>query len=50
MRQHPDVGVRRVQGHRDILAAFRSRDPDLVEQVFRRHATTGVELLLDDLD
>jgi len=50
MRQHPDVGVRRVQGHRDILAAFCSRDPDLVEQVFRRHATTGVELLLDDLD
>ena len=47
---HPEVGLRRVQDHRDILAAFRSRDPDLVEQVFRRHATAGVELLLDDLD
>jgi DNA-binding GntR family transcriptional regulator len=47
---HPDVGLRRVQDHRDLLAAFRRRDPDLVEQVFRRHATGGVELLLDDLD
>jgi DNA-binding FadR family transcriptional regulator len=47
---HPEVGQRRVQGHRDILAAFRTRDPDLVEQVFRRHATAGVELLLDELD
>jgi DNA-binding GntR family transcriptional regulator len=47
---HPEVGLRRVQDHRDILAAFRSRDPDLVEQVFRRHTTGGVELLLDDLD
>jgi DNA-binding GntR family transcriptional regulator len=47
---HPEAGRRRVQGHRDILAAFRKRDPDLVEQVFRRHATAGVELLLDDLD
>jgi hypothetical protein len=33
-----------------MLAAFRGRDPDLVEQVFRRHAVAGVELLLDDLD
>ena len=47
---HPEMGRRRVQGHRDILAAFHERDPDLVEQVFRRHATAGVELLLDDLD
>jgi DNA-binding GntR family transcriptional regulator len=47
---HPEVGRRRIQGHRDILAAFRKRDPDLVEQVFRRHATAGLELLLDDLD
>jgi len=47
---HPEMGRRRIQGHRDILAAFRERDPDLVEQVFRRHATAGVELLLDDLD
>jgi hypothetical protein len=32
------------------LRALRSRDPDLVEQVFRPHAFAGVELLLDDLD
>jgi DNA-binding GntR family transcriptional regulator len=47
---HPEAGMRRIQDHRDLLAAFRRRDPDLVEQVFRRHATAGVELLLDDLD
>jgi DNA-binding GntR family transcriptional regulator len=46
---HPELGQRRVQDHRDLLAAFRRRDPDLVEQVFRRYATAGVELLLDDL-
>src|ERR1700758_3942664 len=48
--QHPEAGLRRVQDHRDLLAAFRERDPDLVEQVFRRHATAGVELLLEELD
>ena len=48
--QHPEEGLRRVQDHRDLLAAFRKRDPDLVEQVFRRYATAGVELVLDDLD
>jgi DNA-binding GntR family transcriptional regulator len=50
LRLHPEVGMRRVQDHRDMLAAFRSRDPDLVEQVFRRHAFAGVELLLNGLD
>jgi DNA-binding GntR family transcriptional regulator len=50
MRVHPEVGERRLQGHRDILAALRSRDPDAVEQAFRRQSTTGVELLLGDLD
>jgi DNA-binding GntR family transcriptional regulator len=47
---HPTAGLRRIQDHRDLLAAFRNRNPDLVEQVFRRHATAGIELLLDDLD
>ena len=28
----------------------RSRDPDQVEHVFRRHAIAGIELLLEDLD
>jgi DNA-binding GntR family transcriptional regulator len=46
---HRELGQRRVQDHRDVLAAFRRRDPDLVEHVFRRHATAGVELLLNDL-
>ncbi len=48
--RHPEASRRRLQDHRDILAALRSRDPDLVEQVFRRHARAGVELLLDNLD
>jgi DNA-binding GntR family transcriptional regulator len=50
LQVHPEIGARRLQGHRDILAALRGRDPDAVEQAFRRHATTGVELLLGDLD
>jgi DNA-binding GntR family transcriptional regulator len=50
MRLHPEVGERRIQDHRDMVAAFRSRDPDRVEQVFRRHASASVELLLNDLD
>jgi DNA-binding GntR family transcriptional regulator len=50
MHLHPEVGARRIQDHRDLVAAFRSRDPDLVELAFRRHATAGVELLLDDVD
>jgi DNA-binding FadR family transcriptional regulator len=50
MRLHPEVGERRIQDHRDMVAAFRSRDPDQVEQVFRRHASASVELLLNDLD
>jgi DNA-binding GntR family transcriptional regulator len=50
MRQHTEIGARRLQGHRDILAALRSRDPDAVEQAFRRHAISGVDLLLEDLD
>jgi DNA-binding GntR family transcriptional regulator len=50
MRFHPDVAARRIQGHREILAALRSRDPDAVEQTFRRHAVAGVDLLLTDPD
>jgi DNA-binding GntR family transcriptional regulator len=50
MRVHSEIGARRLQGHRDILAALRSRDPDAVEQAFRRHASTGVDLLLKNLD
>jgi hypothetical protein len=50
MRLHTEIGERRIQGHREILAVLRSRDPAAVEQAFRRHATAGVELLLNDLD
>lgn len=50
MRSHLEIAFQRIQGHRDILAALRERDPDAVEQAFRRHATAGVELLLGGLD
>jgi DNA-binding GntR family transcriptional regulator len=50
MRLHKEIGERRVQDHRDILAALRSRDPDAVERAFRNHLTAGVELLLDELE
>jgi DNA-binding GntR family transcriptional regulator len=50
MRVHPDVAERRLQGHRDILAALRSRDPDAVELAFRRQATSGVELVLAEFE
>ena len=49
MRKHRELAQSRIQGHREILAALRRRDPDAVEQAFRRHATTGVELLLGEL-
>lgn len=49
MRTRRDLAQSRIQGHRDILAALRRRDPDEVEQTFRRHAVVGVELLLSEL-
>jgi DNA-binding GntR family transcriptional regulator len=50
LRDHAELGQRRLQSHRDILAALRSRDPDAVERAFRRNAATSVDLLLGDLD
>lgn len=48
LRAHREAGERRIQGHREILAALRRRDPEAVEQAFRRHAVSGVELLLGE--
>lgn len=50
MRTDAALGERRLQGHHDILAALRSRDPDAVEEAFRHNAVTSVDLLLGDLD
>jgi DNA-binding GntR family transcriptional regulator len=50
IRTHAELGERRLQGHRDILAALRSRDPDAVERAFRHNTVTSVDLLLGDLD
>lgn len=50
VRTHAELGKRRLQSHRDILAALRSRDPDAVERVFRDNTVTSVDLLLGDLD
>jgi DNA-binding GntR family transcriptional regulator len=47
MRRHQDVAENRLQNHRDLLAAFRARDPDAVERIFREHAVSGMEMLLD---
>ena len=47
LRLAPETARRRVQGHHDVLAALRSRDPDAAEQAFRRHALAGLDLLLD---
>jgi DNA-binding GntR family transcriptional regulator len=49
LRLHPEVAAQRVQGHRDVLEALRSRDADRVEKTFRDQAVAGVELLLGDL-
>jgi DNA-binding GntR family transcriptional regulator len=49
LRAHREIGAMRIQGHLEILAALRSRDPDAVEQAFRRQAVSGVELLLGDV-
>jgi hypothetical protein len=46
MATHMDFAEHGVQGRRGTLAPLRRRDPDIVEEVFRRHATARVELLL----
>jgi DNA-binding GntR family transcriptional regulator len=48
LRTHREIGAQRIQGHREILAALRSRNPDAVEEAFRKHAVSGVELLLGE--
>jgi DNA-binding GntR family transcriptional regulator len=49
LRHHASIGRRRLAGHGEILDALRRRDPDAVEDAFRRHAVTGIDLLLSDL-
>lgn len=46
LRTHREAGEQRILGHREILAALRSRDADAVERVFRRHAVSGIDGLL----
>lgn len=50
IRSDPAVAQQRVQDHRDMLAAFRARDPDLVERTFRDHAMAAAKLLLGKID
>lgn len=49
MHRNPGSGVhlQRLKDHRDIISAFRARDPDLVESVVRRHLTSVVGYLLE---
>jgi DNA-binding GntR family transcriptional regulator len=49
IRVDPDLRDRRLQDHAEILDALRSRDPDGVEAVFRRHVIAAADSLLHDL-
>ena len=40
------IGRRHYQAHRDIVSAFRDRDPDAAERVVREHLLSSVALLL----
>lgn len=52
MHRDPDSGMhlQRLKEHRDIVAAFRTHDPDVVESVVRRHLTSVVGYLLEQSD
>jgi DNA-binding GntR family transcriptional regulator len=41
-----EVGLDRIRAHRDILAALRSRDADLVETRVREHLVVAVDYIL----
>lgn len=49
LKRKPEMGEQRLQDHRDMLEAFRSRDPDAVEQVVRRHATSVMNFLITEV-
>jgi DNA-binding GntR family transcriptional regulator len=42
----PEVGLSRIQEHREIVTALRARDADRVETLMRRHLTTGIDYVL----
>ena len=45
-RDH-EVGLARIRAHRDILAALRARDADLVERTVREHLVVAIDYLLE---
>jgi len=50
MHDTPEVGLRRIAEHREILTALRSRDADRVETVMRRHLIAAVDYFLELAD
>ena len=46
MHDTPEIGLRRIREHREIVTALRARDADRVETLMRRHLTTGIDYVL----
>jgi DNA-binding GntR family transcriptional regulator len=46
MHAEPEVGLSRLQAHRDVLTALRDRDADRVESLTRTYLTAGAEYFL----
>lgn len=47
--QYPDGGKRTIEGHRKILLALQLRDPDLCEQIMRKHIQEAKEDAMQSL-
>jgi DNA-binding GntR family transcriptional regulator len=47
MHDTPEVGLRRIREHREILTALRAREADRVEALMRAHLTAGIDYLLE---
>jgi FCD domain len=46
MHDRPEVGLSRIEEHREIVTALRARDADRVETLMRRHLTTSIDYVL----
>jgi DNA-binding GntR family transcriptional regulator len=45
MHDRPEVGLSRIEEHREIVTAL-TRDAERVETLMRRHLTTGIDYVL----
>jgi len=46
MHDRPEVGLGRIEEHREIVTALRARDADRVETLMRRDLTIGIDYVL----